>query len=82
MPQVAARFGASGGLLVIYVQPSTAAFKAGLRSGDLIEAIDGKLISASSEPVSLFPKPVASYSFSIVRNKEKLVVTVVSTMKQ
>jgi S1-C subfamily serine protease len=75
-PQVAARFGASEGLLVIHVQPSTAAFKAGLRSGDLIEGIDGKLISATSEPVTLFTKPVASYSFSVVRNKEKLVITV------
>jgi S1-C subfamily serine protease len=80
-PQVAARFGANEGLLVIYVRPSTAAFKAGLRSGDLIEAIDGKRISANSESatsesVSLFPNPVASYSFSVVRNKEKLVITV------
>lgn len=75
-PQVAARFGAGGGLLVIYVQPSTAAFKAGLRSGDLIEAIDGKQISATSEPVSIFTNPTASYSFSVVRNKEKLVITV------
>lgn len=75
-PQVAARFGANGGLLVIFIQPSTAAFKAGLRSGDLIEAIDGKRISATSEPGSLFTKPVASYSFSVVRNKERLVITV------
>ncbi|MDQ3667388.1 MAG: PDZ domain-containing protein [Acidobacteriota bacterium] len=75
-PQVAARFGASGGLLVVYVQPSTAAFMAGLRSGDLIEAIDGKRISATSEPVSLFTNPVARYSFSVVRNKEKLVISV------
>ena len=75
-PQVAARFGANGGLLVIHVQPSTAAFKAGIRSGDLIEAIDGKRISATSEPVSLFTNPVARYSFSVVRNKEKLVITV------
>ena len=74
-PQVAARFGANGGLLVIYVQPSTAAFKAGLRSGDLIEAIDGKRISAMSGPVNLSTKSVASYSFSVVRNKEKLIIT-------
>lgn len=75
-PQVAARFGANGGLLVIYVERSTAAFKAGLRSGDLIEAIDGKRISATSKPVTLFSSPVASYSFSVVRNKEKLFITV------
>jgi S1-C subfamily serine protease len=81
-PQVAARFGASGGLLVIYVQPSTAAFKAGLRSGDLIEAIDGKLISATSQAGSLFASTGESHSFSVVRNREKLVVTLVSTTKQ
>lgn len=74
-PQVAVRFGANEGLLVIYVQPSTSAYKAGLRPGDLIEAIDGTLISATSEPVSPLSKPVASYSFSVVRNKEKLVIT-------
>ncbi|CAN5844478.1 hypothetical protein BH18ACI4_BH18ACI4_25100 [soil metagenome] len=75
-PQVAARFGANGGLLVIYVQPSTAGFKAGLRSGDLIEAIDGKRISSTSQAGSLFAKTGKSHSFSLVRNKEKLVVTV------
>jgi serine protease Do len=75
-PRVAARFGGNGGLLVIYVQPSTAAFKAGLRSGDLIEAINGKLISATSKPATLFSNPVARYSFTVVRNKEKLVITV------
>ena len=52
-PRVAARFGANGGLLVIFVERSTAAFKAGLRSGDLIEAINGKLVSATSAPVTL-----------------------------
>ena len=75
-PQVAARFGGNGGLLVVFVQPSTAAFKAGLRSGDLIEAIDGKLISSTSQPGSLFPRNGKSHSFSVVRNKEKLVITV------
>jgi S1-C subfamily serine protease len=74
-PQVAAHFGGNGGLLVVFVQSSTAAFKAGLRSGDLIEAIDGKLISSTSQPRSLFPKNDRSHSFSVVRNKEKLVIT-------
>lgn len=81
-PQVAARFGANGGLLVIHVQPSAAAFKAGLRSGDLIEAIDGQRISATSEPISLFSDIGKSHLFSVVRNKEKLVVTVVTTTNQ
>ena len=81
MPQVAARFGGNGGLLVVFVQPSTAAFKAGLRSGDLIEAIDGKLISFTSQPGSLFTGKGKSHSFSVVRNKEKLVITVVASQK-
>lgn len=75
-PQVAARFGGNGGLLVVYVRPSTAAFKAGLRSGDLIEAIDGKLISSTSQPGNLFANTGKSHLFGVVRNREKLVVTV------
>ena len=75
-PQVAARFGGNGGLLVVYVQPLTAAFKAGLRPGDLIEAIDGKLISSTSQPGNLFARTDMSHSFSVVRKKEKLVVSV------
>jgi S1-C subfamily serine protease len=72
-PQVAARFGGGkGGLLVVFVEPFTPAFRAGLRSGDLIEAIDGKLIWSTS---LLFPRNVKSHSFSVVRNKEKLVIT-------
>ena len=34
-PTVAARFGAGSGLLVVYVNPQTVAFKGGLRSGDV-----------------------------------------------
>lgn len=82
MPQVAVRFGGTQGLLVIYVQPTTTAFKAGLRSGDLIEAIDGKRISAQSQPGSLFTNPVKNHLFSIVRNKEKMVVSIASNAKQ
>ena len=73
-PRVAAHFGGNGGLLVVFVQPSTPAFKSGLRSGDLIEAIDGKLISFTSPPGSLFPRNGKAHSFSVVRNKEKLVI--------
>ena len=78
-PGVASRFGANGGLLVVYVRPSAAAFNAGLRPGDVIEAIDGQQIS--SEPIKLSTIPGASYSFSVVRNKEKLVLTIVTSLK-
>ena len=46
MPPFAARFGASGGLSVIYVEPETAAFSAGLRAGNMpYQAINGLQIS-------------------------------------
>jgi len=78
---VASRFGANGGLLVVYVRPSAAAFNAGLRPGDVIEAIDGQQISSPSGPINLATIPGASHSFRVVRNKEKLVLTIVSTSK-
>ncbi|HKZ79793.1 MAG TPA: PDZ domain-containing protein [Pyrinomonadaceae bacterium] len=71
----AVRFGAAGGLLVVFVQPSTPASKAGLRPGDLIEAIDGRQVLSTSDPVSFSATPGASYSFAVVRNRQKLSLT-------
>ena len=79
--RVASRFGAKGGLLVVYVQRAVPAFKAGLRSGDVIEAINGQLISLSSHRIHLSATPGVSNTFSVVRNKEKLLVTVASSPK-
>lgn len=80
-PVVAAHFGAKGGLLVVYVHPTTTAFRAGLRSGDVIEAIDGQQVSSRSEPLVFSTTPGATYSFSVVRNRAKQIVTVVSSPK-
>ena len=80
-PGVASRFGTNGGLLVVFVRPSAAAFIAGLRPGDVIEAIDGQQISSPSEPIKLSTIPGASYSFTVVRNKEKLVLTIATSSK-
>jgi len=75
-PAVASRLGANAGLLIIYVQPATAASKAGLRAGDVIESIDGRRISSSTRPLLLSNSPAATYTFDIVRNKQKMVLVV------
>lgn len=70
-PPVASQLGTTAGLLVVYVEPLTAASEAGLQPGDVIQSIDGK-------PVSSF-KPATqptSFTFEVVRNKEKVVVVV------
>ncbi|HYV10319.1 MAG TPA: PDZ domain-containing protein [Pyrinomonadaceae bacterium] len=70
-PLVATQLRTTPGLLVIYVDPVTAAFEAGLEPGDVIQTINGK-------PVSAFRTiPNAdSYTFEIVRKKQKRVVKV------
>jgi S1-C subfamily serine protease len=80
-PKVAMRFGATGGLLVVYVQPATEAFKAGLRPGDVIEAIDGKQLSERYTRGTLLKNVGASSTFTVVRNKQKLVFTIATTRK-
>ena len=74
-PRVAQRFGASGGLLVVYVQPTTEAFKAGLRSGDVIESIDGQpVFTGNNYAVTVAPDADAVSTCIVVRNREKIVL--------
>lgn len=73
-PGVAARLGANAGLLVVYVDPSSVAFEAGLLPGDVIESIDGKTLLSDS---LVLPNPSgAASTYSVVRKKNKLTVIV------
>ncbi len=74
-PRVAVRFGSTGGLLVVGVRPSTDAFKAGLRPGDVIESIDGQPAYSGSTMVKLPTKPGARSTCIVVRNKERITLT-------
>jgi S1-C subfamily serine protease len=69
-PLVAQQLGTTAGLLIVYVDPVTAAFEAGLEPGDVIQTINGKPVSAFHTA----PK-ADSYTFEIVRKKQKRVVT-------
>ena len=75
-PLVASQLGTTPGLLVVYVDPVTAAFEAGLEPGDVIQTINGK-------PVSAFPTTPNSdlYTFEVVRKKQKRVVKVPAKKK-
>src|SRR5687767_1192334 len=71
---VASQLGTTAGLLVVYVEPSTPAFEAGLKPGDVIKSINGEAVSRRP---FLSPKNEnTTYTFEIVRNKEKRMVTV------
>lgn len=66
--------GTASGLLVISVQPDSPAAKAGLLTGDIIEAVDGQPISAFSFQKLTHP----NFTLNVVRKKEKMVLTVVA----
>ncbi|MCU1267527.1 MAG: Outer rane stress sensor protease DegQ, serine protease [Acidobacteria bacterium] len=72
--------GTANGWLVVYVQPKSAAFQAGLRSGDVIEAIDGQTISAWSSSSKLVSTN-ANYDLSVLRGKQRLVFKIVESEK-
>lgn len=68
-PLVASQLGTTPGLLIVYVDPVTAAFDAGLEPGDVIQTINGKPVSA----FRMAPK-ADTYTFEVVRKKQKRVV--------
>lgn len=78
----ATKLGVTGGLLVIYVDPSTSAFDAGLRPGDVINTIDGKPLPADQKLSFDSVSSSAISTFEVVRKKQRLVITISSTNKK
>jgi len=75
-PQAAVHFGATGGLLVVYVGPTSAASKAGLQPGDVIEAINGEAVVSRPVPSTLLSGAGEESIFNVVRNRQKIVIKI------
>jgi S1-C subfamily serine protease len=70
---VATQLGTTAGLFVVYVEPATPAFEAGLKPGDVILSINGQ--GVSRRPFLSPANENATYKFEVMRGKEKLTVT-------
>lgn len=75
-PQLASQLGAEGGLIVLAVRPDSAAAQAGVREGDVIESINGKIANPGVWAVSSYFVQQKKYTLALVRGREKKRVVV------
>jgi C-terminal processing protease CtpA/Prc len=69
--RAASQMAGKSGLLVVSIQPQTAAARSGLREGDLIESIDGRAVGAGPMPFAFEFSRQQKHVLSVVRNREK-----------
>jgi serine protease Do len=80
-PPVAQQLGTTTGLLVVYVEPASAAFAAGLKPGDVIQSINGKSVFPFRlQFLDLTDEP--TFKFGIMRNKQRRTVTFTTPPKK
>lgn len=78
---VATQLGTTAGLLVVYVDPASAAFEAGVQPGDVIQSINGQVVSPLRRSF-LSPANQSTFKLEIMRNKEKRTVTITNPPKK
>ena len=70
--KAAANLGAQGGRLVVFVQPESAASRAGLRAGDVIESLDGRILSETGLRLSTILNSPTQRTLGVVRDGQRL----------
>lgn len=78
-PKAAAHFGARGGVLVVFVDPESAAARAGVRVFDVIESVEGKPLGRTSWTASLPTGDPQRLMLGIVREHEKVEIKIEQT---
>jgi S1-C subfamily serine protease len=70
-PKAAARLGATGGLLVVYVEQDSDGARAGLRPFDIIESVDGQPATMPNAATFLNPNNSPKKTLTVIRNRQK-----------